>query len=963
MQAMFWQRRSQLPRISNQSRPRMVTGCIATLLLVGLIISLFLPRAVYADSTAPNGPGAPSIWAPSTNTIVGTAANTTSLVWFTGYNGIISEVFYPTADIANTTDLQFLVGDSGHSWVDEEKVATTSVAQLYDAHSLAWTVTNTAKNGRYKIVKVIYTDPGRNSLIQRVTFTALNGTLSSYLLYVLYNPTIHNAGSNNTSTTQVYNGRTMLVTTDSSGSYASALAASIPYQAGMTSSAFVGRNDGWTDLKASSNCGSGSCPDYTMNYTYNAANNGNTAQTGLLDLSSGGTINTQTATSLTFNLVLSFGQTSGGTSAITAAEQMLAGTLGDTSDLLGTYVSQWHTFDQSLRTPPAVGSTQAIQQARQQEYYLAANVLKAAQDKQTGAFVAGPGTPWGDSTGDGNGGYHLVWMRDLYEFASALIVAGDTADPIRAVHWAFNTQQQSDGHFPQNSWVNGQPYWNGIQMDEQAFPIILAWKLGITGSSDYNNHIKPAANYIVQHGPTTGQDRWEENGGYSPATIAAEIAGLVCAADIARINGDTASQTLFNNTADSWRNQVVNWTFTTTGPIGNGHYFERIDSDGNPNNGNTISIANGGGNYDERSIVDTSFLELVRQGVMPANSTYITQSLAAVDATIKQTINGYDYWYRYNHDGYGETSSGANYTGAGIGRLWPIFSGERGIYTIASGGSGDAALSAMMAAANSSGLIPEQIWDNAAPAGYTPGTPTKSMNPLNWAMGEFITLLVSASTHTIADVASIVYNRYNSGGGGSCSTGAVSASPCPVQGQQTTITYNGFLASGASSITMHWGYNSWNGITDTPMTKQANGSWQATITVPQSATQLNMAFFNQSNTWDNNNTSNYNLSVNSGGGGSCSTGAVSASPCPVQGQQTTITYNGFLASGASSITMHWGYNSWNGITDTPMTKQANGSWQATITVPQSATQLNMAFFNQSNTWDNNNTSNYNLSVS
>lgn len=861
MQAMFWQRRSQLPRISNQSRPRMVTGCIATLLLVGLIISLFLPRAVYADSTAPNGPGAPSIWAPSTNTIVGTAANTTSLVWFTGYNGIISEVFYPTADIANTTDLQFLVGDSGHSWVDEEKVATTSVAQLYDAHSLAWTVTNTAKNGRYKIVKVIYTDPGRNSLIQRVTFTALNGTLSSYLLYVLYNPTIHNAGSNNTSTTQVYNGRTMLVTTDSSGSYASALAASIPYQAGMTSSAFVGRNDGWTDLKASSNCGSGSCPDYTMNYTYNAANNGNTAQTGLLDLSSGGTINTQTATSLTFNLVLSFGQTSGGTSAITAAEQMLAGTLGDTSDLLGTYVSQWHTFDQSLRTPPAVGSTQAIQQARQQEYYLAANVLKAAQDKQTGAFVAGPGTPWGDSTGDGNGGYHLVWMRDLYEFASALIVAGDTADPIRAVHWAFNTQQQSDGHFPQNSWVNGQPYWNGIQMDEQAFPIILAWKLGITGSSDYNNHIKPAANYIVQHGPTTGQDRWEENGGYSPATIAAEIAGLVCAADIARINGDTASQTLFNNTADSWRNQVVNWTFTTTGPIGNGHYFERIDSDGNPNNGNTISIANGGGNYDERSIVDTSFLELVRQGVMPANSTYITQSLAAVDATIKQTINGYDYWYRYNHDGYGETSSGANYTGAGIGRLWPIFSGERGIYTIASGGSGDAALSAMMAAANSSGLIPEQIWDNAAPAGYTPGTPTKSMNPLNWAMGEFITLLVSASTHTIADVASIVYNRYNSGGGGSCSTGAVSASPCPVQGQQTTITYNGFLASGASSITMHWGYNSWNGITDTPMTKQANGSWQATITVPQSATQLNMAFFNQSNTWDNNNTSNYNLSV------------------------------------------------------------------------------------------------------
>ena len=478
---------------------------------------------------------------------------------------------------------------------------------------------------------------------------------------------------------------------------------------------------------------------------------------------------------MTFNLVLSFGQTNGSTSATRSAEQTLAGTLADNSAMLSTYVSQWNTFDNGLKAPPAVGSTQAIQQARQQEYYLSANVLKAAQDKQTGAFIAGLGTPWGDFTGDGNGGYHLVWERDMYEFASALIVAGDTADPIRAVHWAFNTQQQSDGHFPQNSFVNGIPYWNGIQMDEQAFPIMLAWKLGITDSSDYINHIKPAANYIVQHGPMTGQERWEENGGYSPSTIAAEIAGLVTAADIARVNGDSSSQTLFNNTADAWQSQVVNWTFTTTGPIGNGHYFERIDSDGNPNDSNTINIANGGGSYDERAIVDSGFLELVRQGVMPANSTYITQSLAAVDATIKQTINGNDYWYRYNHDGYGETASGANYTGAGIGRLWPILSGERGIYTIADGGSGDAVLTAMMASTNSSGMIPEQIWNTSAPSGYTPGTPTKSMNPLNWAMGEFITLLVSASTHTIADVPSIVYNRYV----GTTTSNPVTSSPNP----------------------------------------------------------------------------------------------------------------------------------------------------------------------------------------
>nr|MBA2678396.1 amylase [Ktedonobacteraceae bacterium] len=355
-----------------------------------------------------------------------------------------------------------------------------------------------------------------------------------------------------------------------------------------------------------------------------------------------------------------------------------------------------------------------------------------------------------------------------------------------------------------------------------------------------------------------GQERWEENGSYSPSTIAAEIAGLVTAADIARINGDTSSQTLFNNTADSWQSQVVGWTFTTSGSISNGHYFERIDNNGNPNDGGTINIANGGGNYDERSIVDSGFLELVRQGILPANSTYITQSLAAVDATIKQTINGNDYWYRYNHDGYGETASGANYTGAGVGRLWPILSGERGIYTIANGGSGDAALTAMMASANSTGMIPEQVWNTSAPSGYIPGTPTKSMNPLNWAMGEFITLLVSTSSHTIADMPSIVYNRY----AGATSGNPVTSAPNPpVSNQAVTITYTGTLAASATSITLHWGYNNWTSVTNAPMTKQSNGSWQATITLPSGATQLNMAFHNQSNTWDNNNSNNYNLNV------------------------------------------------------------------------------------------------------
>src|SRR5712692_2159587 len=747
-----------------RNRRSLLFSAFVIIAAIIVVLVLVIPRFFQAHTvhtitgTAPNNnQWTTSSWAPSDNTILGTAQNSTSDIWFTGSNGIIGEVFYPTADTPNTTALQFLIGDSSHTWVNQEKSDTISKVRLYNNHSLAWVVTNTAKNGDYQLTKIIYTDPARNSVVQQVTFKALQGHLADYLLYVYYDPTIHNKGDN--SYTKAYQGETMLVSTSGAGKYASAVAASLPYQTGMTSSGFMGQSDGWTDLAGTSNCGSSTCPDYTMNYTYGTATGGSTVQTGLLDLSNGGKSDLASATSITFTLTLSFGQSSG--DATSSAEQTLLGTLKDRSDMLATYVAQWNSFDDSLRTPPAVGNTPAIQQARQQEYYLAANVLKASQDKQTGTFVAGLGTPWGASNGDQDaGGYHLVWERDMYEFSSALIVAGDTADPKRALLWAFAQQQLPGGLFPQNSYVDGSPFYNGVQMDEQAFPIMLAWKLGVTDKQDYLQHIKPTADLIVKSGDVTGQERREENGGYSPSTLAAMISGLVCAAAIARINDDAASQQRYLSTADYYRKMVITWMYTTTGPLGNSHYFERIDSNGNPNDAAMIQISNSGGSYDESSIVDMGFLELVRQGIYPANSPYITSSLPVVDATIEETINGNPYWQRYNHDGYGEHANGSDYDGSGIGQFWPILSGERGIYEVAAGQDDDQYLTAMMAAANASGMIPEQIWGNEAPAGYTPGTPTKSMNPLNWAMGEYITLLFSVREHTIADVVPITSQRY-----------------------------------------------------------------------------------------------------------------------------------------------------------------------------------------------------------
>jgi glucoamylase len=741
------------------------------LLTIRYLRGPYLPT--HVNGRAPDGNWTSSAWAPANNTMLGTSASISSNVWFTGYQGVISTVFYPSVDMPNSTVLQFLVGDRAHTWVDEEVNATEANTHLYDQRSLAWETTNTAKTSKaYQISKIIYTDPTRDALIQHVTFKALKGKLSDYLLYIYYDPTIHNSGDRNSSYTQKYAGRTMLVTTDASRDYVSALAASIPFQQDMTSSGFVHFNDGLTDLKGTSNCGSDHCPDYTMNYGYDNAPRGNTAQTGLLDLSNDNEINTSTQESISFDLVLAFGQNSGGNNAIVNAQKELSDTLTSLAQQasanknampqqLSTYLAQWHSFDDSLKPAPGVGATPEIRQDRQQEYYLALNVLKASQDKKTGAIVKGLGRPWGATRGDDSSGfYHLSWARDLYHTASALLLAGDTTDAQRALEWLFTRQQQRDGHFPQNSYVTGEPRWTAIQMDQQAYPLMLAWKLNWTEKNNYAQYIKPAADYIVAHGPTSPQDRWEEPGGYSPATIAVEISGLICAANIAHINLDKESEKRYLETADSYQRNLLKWTYTTTGSLSKSGYIERVDDTGKPDEPSIISIANHGGSYDKRDLVDTSFLELVRQGVISADAPAIKSTLTVVDNTLKQAVNGHPYWFRYNHDNYGEHAEGYDFDGNGKGRLWPLLSGERGIYTIAAKQDPEPYLAAMMAAANSSGFIPEQIWDNSAPAGYLAGQATKSMNPLSWAMAEYVTLLFSASQQSIADVIPLTYDRY-----------------------------------------------------------------------------------------------------------------------------------------------------------------------------------------------------------
>ncbi len=183
-------------------------------------------------------------------------------------------------------------------------------------------------------------------------------------------------------------------------------------------------------------------------------------------------------------------------------------------------------------------------------YYLSANVLKASEDKTyPGAIVASLASPWGQSVPAGVlsngepsyfGSYREVFARDLYEAVTGLLADGDVATARAATLFLFDRQQLPNGAMPRNSLLNGEaaPDTGGTQLDETAYPILLAYLTGLGGDKTlYTDHIRPAADFLVANGPSFGVERWEEQTGYSPSTIAAEIAGLTAASAIAAAAG------------------------------------------------------------------------------------------------------------------------------------------------------------------------------------------------------------------------------------------------------------------------------------------------------------------------------------------------------------------------------------------------------------------------------------------
>ncbi len=698
------------------------------------------------EHPAPYGPGSAPTWERGDKDAVGTAYSTSSRVWFTLSQGILNEVFYPTIDRPQARDLQFLITDGETFFHDERRLETTEEA--LSAHSLGVRVVNADPEGRYRIVKEIIADPHESCILIHARVDAAPEWREKLKLFVLCAPHLEIGGAHNNGQVATVAGRRIL--TAYKASTWLALGATLPFA--RCSCGYVGVNDGWKDL----------AENFRMDWTFDCAMDGNIALMGEIELTH----------AAEFTLGLAFGNSYH--NAVTTLFQSHGIPFDNQRK---RFLEQWHrTSRHMVQLEDQVGDGGNL-------YHRSESVLLAHEDKlYPGALIASLSIPWGDSHGDaeGKGGYHLVWTRDLVNTATGLLATENTVTPLRALIF-LAIAQRPDGGFYQNFWVNGEPFWHGVQLDEVAFPVLLAWKLHrLRALRDFDPYhmVLQAAAYLVRNGPATPQERWEEASGYSPSTLASNIAALTCAACMARERGDEASANFMQEYADFLECHVEAWTVTTEGTLVPGipRHFIRItpnsvddvQPDENPNHG-ILRIANKASGeqteFPAKEIIDAGFLELVRYGIRKPGDALMEDSLKVIDAKLKVETPFGPVWHRYNHDGYGQRADGGPFQGWGQGRAWPLLTGERGHYELAAGRSTLPYLRSLERLASAFGLLPEQVWDEAdrPEQNLFFGKPTGSAMPLLWAHAEYIKLLRSTADGFVFDLIAPVAERFQNG--------------------------------------------------------------------------------------------------------------------------------------------------------------------------------------------------------
>jgi len=707
-------------------------------------------------------PGATPTWQTARKAGLGTARGDRSRVWFTLARGIVTEVYYPRVDTADVRDLQCLVSD-GRTFVHEEQHDLRHTVRSVEAGIPGYEIVNTDPGGRYRLTKFVIADPDADALVMQVAFQALQAPARDYTLYLLCNPQIKNRGWNNSARILDVNGQHVL--TAWRDDVALTLATSAPVA--KASCGFVGWSDGWQDLRQ----------NFQMDWEFDTAVDGNVALTAQIvpprpAVGRKGAAKTARREGRTpraaepFTVVLAFGST-----VEEAVNTALATLAKPFAEMEAAYVGGWRAYLQSLQDD-------GLGTARQRRLaHVSAMVLAAHEDKaHPGAHIASLSIPWGEQvTAAETGGYHLVWPRDQYHIATARLALGDPDAARRALTYLMATQRP-DGSWPQNFWVDGTAHWGGLQLDEVAFPVILAWRLrqvGALAGVDPWPMIRRAAFFIAKNGPVTPQERWEENAGYSPSTLAVEIGALVCAAEFAAAAGENGLAGYLTEVADSWATRIESWTFTRCGALLPGHpeYYERIASlrpEDVDRAGTECRVFLPLRNQPDEAqisqccLVDPSFLDLVRYGVRAPDDPHVMATLPVVDALLRTETPCGPVWRRYNGDGFGEHDDGSPYDGAGVGRGWPLLTGERAHYELAAGHQIREYLRALECFANETGLLPEQVWDaqDIPERGLFRGRATGATTPLAWAHAEYVKLLHSEARGEVYDRIGPVYERY-----------------------------------------------------------------------------------------------------------------------------------------------------------------------------------------------------------
>ena len=652
---------------------------------------------------APGGPGSPPSWGPGRKDGFGTAAGISSKVWFTLARGNLSEVFYPALDQPALHDLRFFVAAPGLPPVDDATEAT---------HSLSWlrpgvpAFTVDSRHDEYHLVTEFLCDPELNALLITGTF---NPELPDLRLYLQAGAHLSPGRPGNDALIAdqkppVLHLRQGEVHISICGPFSRA------------SAGYRERSDLHVDLHDN---------EGEMVALYSEATGGNVTVGAELGIHAG-----------PFQVSVGFGLSRPDSEE--AAREILRKGAARVREALA---ESWRVLPD---LPPRIAQVSGDGGA------LAAQsvaVLRSLEDKDArGAFVAAPAAPWGESNHDGNLVYHLVWSRDLYQAATALLEVGDVQPAVRGLRHLARVQR-SDGGWAQNWNLSGRAHWNGLELDQAAYPVLLAWRLRQAQALDwdaYSTLVRNAATFILRIGPGTPLDRWEDAGGLSPSTIAAAIAALVCAGEMAHQAGQHLAAAHLRTVADYWADRVEAWCFW---PMAASYVRLGQDPQAGPAPG---------------SLLSADFLELVRLGIRRPDHPAVLQSLARVDAALRVMTPAGPAWRRYVNDAYGEHEDGSPFDGGGVGRAWPLLLGERAHHQYALTGNASDLARVYESFAGPGGMIPEQVWyGDAIPAhGLIPGQATGSASPLGWAHAEYLKLLATIATGRVIDLLEPVYRRY-----------------------------------------------------------------------------------------------------------------------------------------------------------------------------------------------------------